>query len=179
MKFAGESGIKRKEYVESEIREDYKKLTELLIKQKMTIATMESATAGQVASLITDCEGSSSIFPGAYVTYCNEEKIRLGVPEDVIRRYSVYSKEVAEAMAKACKSAFGTDIGIGVTGTMGNTDPLNVENSIPGQVYFAICLKGEVCSFFVEIAHQPSRFLYKLAVAKEVYDELVRYIIEI
>ena len=45
-------------YDEKEIREDYRKLTKLLIEKKMTITTMESATSGQIASLITDTEGS-------------------------------------------------------------------------------------------------------------------------
>ena len=37
-------------YDEKEIREDYRKLTKLLIEKKMTITTMESATSGQIPS---------------------------------------------------------------------------------------------------------------------------------
>ena len=44
----------KKEYRESEIRAHYRALTLWLIEQKLTITTMESATAGQIASLITD-----------------------------------------------------------------------------------------------------------------------------
>ena len=44
----------KKKYVEKDIRQDYRKLTELLIEWNMSITTMESATAGQIASLITD-----------------------------------------------------------------------------------------------------------------------------
>ena len=47
-------------YNESDIRHDYRKLTKLLIERGMTITTMESATSGQIASLITDTEGSSA-----------------------------------------------------------------------------------------------------------------------
>ena len=43
----------KKIYNESDIRNDYKKLTKLLIERGMTITTMESATSGQIASLIT------------------------------------------------------------------------------------------------------------------------------
>ena len=168
-----------KEYDEESIREDYKNLTRLLLIKKSTISTMESATSGQLASLITDTEGSSAIFPGGFVTYCNEAKIMQGVSAEVIEKYGVYSKEVAAKMAKVCQQAFGTDIGIGVTGTMGNVDPANPENSIPGQVYFAIGLRDEVHSFCVEIPSQSSRLMYKLAVAKEIYDQLVRQVIEI
>lgn len=164
----------KKKYVEKDIRQDYRKLTELLIEWNMSITTMESATAGQIASLITDTEGASAIFKGASITYSNETKIMQGVSAEVIHKYTVYSKETAEAMATACANMYGADIGIGVTGTMGNTDPDNADASVPGQVYFAISLKGTVRSYVVEIPQQPSRLMYKLAVAKEVYDVLMR-----
>ena len=48
-----------------------------------------------------------------------------GVPADILDRYTVYSKETAEAMAAACAKTYQADIGIGVTGTMGNIDPAN------------------------------------------------------
>ena len=163
----------KKKYSEKEIRKDYAKLTELLIEWNMSITTMESATAGQIASLITDTEGASAIFKGASITYSNETKIMQGVSAEVIHKYTVYSKETAEAMATACANMYGADIGIGVTGTMGNTDPDNADASVPGQVYFAISLKGSVRSYVVEIPQQPSRLMYKLAVAKEVYDVLM------
>ena len=164
----------KKKYSEKEIRKDYAKLTKLLIEWNMSITTMESATAGQIASLITDTEGASAIFKGASITYSNETKIMQGVSAEVIHKYTVYSKETAEAMATACANMYGADIGIGVTGTMGNTDPDNADASVPGQVYFAISMKGSVRSYVVEIPQQPSRLMYKLAVAKEVYDVLMR-----
>ena len=76
-------------------------------------------------------------------------------------------------MAKACTKAYKANIGIGVTGTMGNADPANLEASVPGQVYFAIELNGEVMSYYLELQTQPTRLAYKLAVAKEIYDALM------
>lgn len=166
-----------KKYIESDIREDYEKLTKLLIEKHMTITTMESATAGQLASLITDTEGSSAVLKGAFVTYCNEAKIMQGVPKEIIDRYTVYSKETAEAMAEACIKAYQADIGIGVTGTMGNVDPDNQASSVPGQVYFAIRIEGNMKSYYVELEPQPTRLAYKLAVAKEIYDVLMECLI--
>ena len=159
-------------YIERDIREAYVTLTKLLIERGLTITTMESATSGQIASLITDTEGSSAILKGAFITYSNEAKIMQGVPKEVIDKYTVYSKETAEAMARACRNAYNADIGIGVTGTMGNVDPANEEASIPGQVYFAISMADTMKSYFVEIPVQDSRLMYKLAVAKEVYDKI-------
>lgn len=186
-------------YNESQIRAHYRALTELLIEKKLTITTMESATSGQIASLITDTEGSSAVLKGAFITYSNEAKIQQGVPAEIIDRYSVYSTQTAEAMAIACMRAYHADIGIGVTGTMGNVDPANPEDSVPGQVYFAIAVKGcgegenglrtkeqemhtkagqpRVRSFHIELAPQPSRLMYKLAVAEEIYGALMRILI--
>lgn len=166
-----------KKYIESVIRKDYEKLTKLLIEKHMTITTMESATAGQLASLITDTEGSSAVLKGAFVTYCNEAKIMQGVPKEIIDRYTVYSKETAEAMAKACIKAYQADIGIGVTGTMGNVDPDNQASSVPGQVYFAMGIEGNMKSYYVELEPQPTRLAYKLAIAKEIYDVLMECLI--
>ena len=166
-------------YDEQEIRNDYKKLTLKSIEKGLMITTMESATSGQIASLITDTEGSSAIMKGAFVTYSNEAKIQQGVPKEIIETYTVYSKETARAMAEACRKAYAANIGIGVTGTMGNVDPANKESSVPGQVYFAISFNGEVRDYYRELVPQETRLAYKLAVAKEVVDELMKLIIEV
>lgn len=155
-------------------RDNYHKLTKILISRNLTITTMESATSGQIASLITDTEGSSAVLKGAFVTYCNEAKIMQGVPSEIIDKYTVYSKETAGAMAKACRKAYNANIGIGVTGTMGNVDPANPDVSVPGQVYFAIDIDGNVQAYYVKLPPQPSRLAYKLAVAEEIYEELVK-----
>ncbi|MBQ8913555.1 MAG: CinA family protein, partial [Lachnospiraceae bacterium] len=67
-------------------------------------------------------------------------------------------------------------IGIGVTGTMGNVDPANPDASNPGQVYFAIDLRGNTEAYYIELEPQPTRLDYKLAVAKEIYDVLIKMI---
>ena len=124
------------------VREKYHRLTKLLIERNLTITTMESATSGQIASLITDTEGSSAIL------------------------------KAAEAMAVRCAAFYNADIGIGVTGTMGNIDPANAEASSPGCVYYAVYLRGSISSYKVTITPQSSRLLYKLAAAEKIADTL-------
>ena len=158
------------------VREHYRSLTELLIRKHLTLTTMESATGGQIASLITDTEGSSAVLKGAFITYSNEAKILQGVPEEVIARYTVYSRETAEAMAEACVKAYPSDIGIGITGTMGNVDPANEAASEPGCVYYAILMGGDMHSYMTRIDPQPDRLTYKLLVAEEIYQSLIRRI---
>ena len=158
---------------EYSVREKYHRRTRLLIERKLMITAMESATSGQIASLLTDTEGSSAIFKGSFVTYSNEAKIRMGVPEDIIRTYSVYSAQTAEAMSECCAAFYNADIGIGVTGTMGNIDPANADDSIPGYVYFAVYFRGAITSHTVKIEPQRSRLLYKLAAAEKIADTLL------
>ena len=158
-------------YNESDIRKDYHNLTKLLIEKNMTITTMESATSGQIASLITDTEGSSAILKGAFITYCNEAKIMQGVPEAVIETCGVYSKETARAMAEACKQAYRADIGIGITGTTGNIDPNN-QDSVPGEVYYAVAVSDTIIDGYFQMGEQDSRLYYKLYAAEKVAETL-------
>ncbi len=159
---------------EKQVREHYACLTKTLIEKGITISTMESATSGQIASLITDTEGASAVFRGAYVTYSNETKIMCGVSKDIIDKYSVYSEEAARDMASVCRDKFNTNIGIGVTGTMGNIDPNNKASSQMGKVYFSIDIDGQVEAYSRRIPPQPTRLLYKLFVADMIYMELAK-----
>lgn len=96
-----------------------------LNEKKLTIATMESCTGGGIASEITNISGASSVLKESYVTYCNEAKIKQGVPAEVIAKYSVYSSETAIEMAKAVKKQASSNIAVGVTGQLGRIDPNN------------------------------------------------------
>lgn len=160
---------------ETKIRNEYRKLTNLLIDNSLTITTMESATSGQVASLITDCEGSSAALSEAYVTYSNEAKIKQGVPQEVIETYGVYSKETAIAMAKTCREKADTDIGIGVTGSLGNVDPNN-NDSVPGVVYYCINLEGEEFVTTLTLPLGEDRHTYKMMVAEDIVAKLLNLV---
>ena len=159
----------------SQIREQYRELTELLIEKRLTITTMESATAGLIASLITDTEGSSAILKGAFVTYCNEAKIMQGVPAEIIETYGVYSPDTARAMAKACRAAYRADIGIGITGSFGNVDPNNAD-SVPGVLYYTVDFRGRLTTYRLDLDPLPTRLDYKMRAAEEVVETLLMMI---
>ena len=143
-----------------------------LIASHITITTMESCTGGLLASAITNVSGASEIYPGGYVTYSNEAKIRCGVPSDVIETYGVYSKETAAAMAEACKQFYNTQAGIGITGSLGRKDPNNPD-SVSGQVYYGISLGACTSAFYMEIPEEiESREDMKKAVIKTIFESL-------
>ncbi len=140
-----------------------------LIKKHISITSMESVTGGMLANLITDCEGSSSVFKGSYVTYSNESKIKAGVDATVIDQYGVYSAECAKAMAHACKMAFKADIGIGITGVLKNIDPANTEGE-PGRVFYAIEYEGNTVSECLTDVPLLSRSESKLYICRKVME---------
>ena len=146
------------------VRFGYGELVKMLIARKLSIATMESCTGGQIASLLTDTEGSSEVFRGGFVTYRNEAKTLNGVPESVIDKFGVYSSVTAAFMAEACKKKLGSTIGIGITGSFGNTDPNN-SDSVPGEVYFAISDPCATRCYHCTVPAQSSRLSYKLYMA--------------
>lgn len=127
----------------------------ILTDKNLTISTMESCTGGAVSNHITNVEHCSNSFIGGYVTYSNEQKIRCGVPKEVIDKYTVYSMECAEAMAEACIKNTGSSIGVGVTGTLGNIDKNNNSSKI-GEVFISIIYGKKRNSYKVEI---PSEIL--------------------
>ncbi|MBQ5431488.1 MAG: CinA family protein [Lachnospiraceae bacterium] len=155
------------------IHDKYESITKSLIALGLKISTMESCTAGAIASLITDTEGSSAVFEGSYITYSNCTKIRCGVPPHIIEEFGVYSTETAAAMAACCRNAFGADLGVGVTGSFGNTDPAN-EDSIPGEVYYAIATEKGVKTGFARLDTLASRYEYKIKMADILGDELLQ-----
>ena len=154
--------------MDDRVREKFYRITGFLMEKNMTVATMESCTAGLIVSLLTDREGASAVVKGGCVTYWTEEKLRQGVDRKIIERYGVYSPQTAEAMAKACQA----DLGIGITGTFGNPDPYNA-GSCPGKIFFALSVKGQVYSFEKALAAQPDRYSYKLAAAEAVAEAIL------
>ena len=148
------------------------KIIKDLISIHTTISTMESCTSGLIASMITDTEGASAIFPGGYVTYLNETKVHAGVDAGIIEKYGVYSAECAEAMARTAAKNLGTDIAIGITGTTGHVDPNNAD-SVQGQVFFCILIKEKAHSYeWNAPVAGMSRHEIKQMYADRVFEEL-------
>ena len=88
--------------------------------QGKTIATAESCTGGGIGEAITGVPGSSAVFVGGIISYCNEIKHKLlGVPEEMLAQYGAVSAPVAEAMARGSKAALGSHMAVSVTGLAG------------------------------------------------------------
>ncbi|MCR4605212.1 MAG: nicotinamide-nucleotide amidohydrolase family protein [Eubacterium sp.] len=157
-----------------ELLKEYHLLTASLIEKHLSISCMESCTGGLIGMLLSDAEGASEVVPGGVFTYSNEEKIKNGVDATVIEKFGVYSVETAEAMATAVRKKFDTDIGIGITGSMGRIDPANPDSK-PGEVCVGIDCQGKPISRKLILSDAP-RLDQRLEVASEI-EKLIRQVI--
>lgn len=114
-----------------------KSIIKKIKKELKTISVMESCTGGFLANYITNIEGASEVFKFGAVTYSNEYKIKMGVDENLIDKYSVYSKEVAASMAKNITMYAKSDYGIGITGKLKRKDKNNLKSE-DDKVYYCI-----------------------------------------
>ena len=113
------------------------RVVDKLIETGRTIATMESCTGGGVANAITNIEGVSAAIKYSAVTYSNEFKIKMGVSEEVIDKYSVYSMETAHEMSKSISNFANSTYGVGITGKLNRVDKNNLHGD-DSTVYISV-----------------------------------------
>lgn len=102
-----------------------------------TLATAESCTGGLLGKLLTDVPGSSTVYPGGVISYCNEVKRSvLGVDSELLEAEGAVCAAVAAQMAEGVRRLMDVDYGISTTGVAG---PGSDERGNPqGLVYAAI-----------------------------------------
>ena len=149
-----------------------KEIIKLLKEKNKTISTMESCTGGGVINAITNIEGASEIVKFSAVTYSNEFKIKMGVDEKIIEKYTVYSMETANEMSKNIVKFTNSNYGVGITGQLNRYDPYNItnENNI---VYISVYDKDNNNFINKEIkVSEKSRKDNKEIIIKEIIDIL-------
>ena len=115
----------------------------LLSNKKQTLSTAESCTGGNIAKMITSVAGSSKYFVGSIVAYQAEiKKIELNIEENLIKKHSVVSAEIASAMAKGIQQKFNTSYAIATTGNAGPTT--DITDKTVGVVFIAIASPSKV-----------------------------------
>ena len=117
-------------------------VSEMLIEKNLTISIAESCTGGLVSSTLINYPGISSVFIEGCITYSNESKInRLGVNQEVLKKYGAVSKEIAKEMAEGIARNFNTNVAISTTGIAG---PGGGTSEKPvGLVYIGIYINGK------------------------------------
>lgn len=136
-----------------------------LLRQKgLTIAAAESCTGGLLSELITSVSGASEVFELGLCTYSERMKSKfLDVPEELIRRFGVVSRETALAMVRGLKSHSGADVCVSVTGIAG---PGGGTPETPvGTVYIGFDILGRQFVRLPELWTLKSRTDIRLAAA--------------
>jgi len=145
-----------------------KKIVQKLKESNKTIAFMESCTGGFLANEITNISGASEVLKVSAVTYSNEYKIKFGVSKEIIDTYTVYSSETAKEMSIKISKFAVSNIGVGITGELGNTI-----NSNP-KVYYTIydADKNKYINKTIEL-EEKQRKKMKEKVAMQVFTDIL------
>ena len=110
--------------------------------QHKTVGTVESCTAGSLATSIVGNSGSSQYFRGSLLTYQTSMKSNLlGLEPEFIALHDVVSEEVVKRMAEAGKERLEVDYCLSTTGIMG---PTAGDSKHPvGTVWIGLASSGE------------------------------------
>lgn len=117
-------------------------VVDLLLKNELTLATVESCTGGMVAARIINVPGASDVYKEGFVTYSNKaKKLRIGVNKRTLKKYGAVSEETAKEMSRGGCFFSKADVCIattGIAGPGGGTDEKPV-----GLVYISCTVCGE------------------------------------
>lgn len=126
--------------------------------RRLTLATAESCTGGNIAHAITSIAGSSDVYVGGVVSYSNDVKsCLLNVPAEVIERHGAVSREVVELMAMGACRATGATCAVatsGIAGPGGGTPEKPV-----GTVWTAACIDGRIVSRLLHLPGNRQRVI--------------------
>tara|TARA_B100000029_G_scaffold513602_1_gene613689 strand:- start:446 stop:910 length:465 start_codon:yes stop_codon:yes gene_type:complete len=115
----------------------FKKLTNKLIVNNISVSTAESCTGGLLAYSFIKNKNSSKIFKGGHITYSNELKIKeLKVRRVSLENYGAVSNQIAEEMLKGLYQKNKTNICISTTGIAGPGG--STKNKPVGLIYIGI-----------------------------------------
>ena len=119
------------------------KVSDILKKHHLMIATAESCTGGLIAHSLTNIPGSSEYFDRGVISYSNTAKKELiGVPENILQQYGAVSEQTAQAMAQGIRTSTHVNIGLATTGIAGPTG--GTKDKPIGLVYIAVATEQKV-----------------------------------
>ena len=93
---------------------------DLLIKEDLTLGTVESCTGGAMANEIVSIAGASQYFRGSFVSYANEIKTSLvGINKDDINKHGAVSETIVKQMAQNGREKLNVDYCLSTSGIAG------------------------------------------------------------
>jgi nicotinamide-nucleotide amidase len=120
----------------SSLKDRAEQISKLSQERHMTLATVESCTAGALAHLLSQAEGASESLHGGFVVYTKANKVAaVGVPKELLAAHTAVSAGVAQAMAEGGLARCPADIVVAITGVAG-PDPDEDGNPV-GRIFVA------------------------------------------
>lgn len=117
-----------------------------LKEKSLTISFAESITAGMLSSYFASIPTASAVLKGGIVVYNNEMKEKLlHVDHRILEKYSEFSTQCVEVLAKNAHNLMNSDITIATSGVAG---PGNFGSHRAGDVYIGYHFKGKTGSVF-------------------------------
>jgi nicotinamide-nucleotide amidase len=128
----------------------------ILRQRGLKLAVAESATGGQLASLVTEAPGASDYFVAGYVAYSAEAKRALGVSDAILRQYGTVAEATTQALAEAARVTAHADVSVATTG---NAGPTASEDKPVGVLHIVVDIQGrQVCQ---QTQYSTTRTEYK------------------
>jgi nicotinamide-nucleotide amidase len=147
-----------------------------LIQQHLTIAFAESATAGRLSAEFSLVPDSGEFLTGGLVCYdaCIKQDI-LGVPEELIKKYTPESAEVTAELARRLPKLIKSDIQVAVTGLTTEGGSESPEKPV-GTMFMHIIIKGKEINLRKEFKGEPEKIV--LQTVEEVAGAILKEIRE-
>lgn len=118
------------------------KLFKILKNKNLTLAAVESSTAGYLSYLLTKTPGSSETFKGSFVVYALDTKNKLfKIPSPLLKKTQGVSPEIAAYLADNVRKKLNSNIGISIVGFAG---PGAKKGEKVGTTFLAISDEKEV-----------------------------------
>lgn len=93
---------------------------EAACRQKLSIVTAESCTAGKLAMHLSEAPGASEFLHGGFITYTKANKTKvLGVPAGLLQAKGAVCSDVAVAMAEGALARSPANLAVAITGVAG------------------------------------------------------------
>lgn len=142
-------------------------LGDLLRSRKLTVATAESCTGGNIAHEITTVAGCSDYYKGSVVSYANSVKEnQLGVSRGILESEGAVSEPVVRQMAEGVTALLQTDCAIatsGIAGPGGGTTEKPV-----GTVWMAATANGKTVTRVQHFAGNRQRVINHASMIAEI-----------
>jgi nicotinamide-nucleotide amidase len=130
-----------------------------LAAQRLTVAFVESATAGRLSAEFSMCPESGSTLKGGLVCYdASLKESILHVPKDMLRRFTPESAEVTRELADRLQTFIPADVHIAVTGLTcpGGSE---TEEKPVGTMFVHLCTRNKSVALRQVFAGSPEEIV--------------------